>query len=65
MLRDMNEVIDFAKNKGKKKIAVVEAASQPVIEGLKLASDIAFPVLIGNRDKIEKLVKEAKLGEFE
>ena len=65
MLRDMNEVIDFAKNKGKKKIAVVEAASQPVIEGLKLASDIAFPVLIGNRDKIEKLVKETKLGEFE
>jgi len=65
MLKDMNEVINFAKGKGKKKIAVVEAASQPVIEGLRLASDIAFPILIGDSNKIEKLVKEMKLEEFE
>jgi len=65
MFKTFEEVIQLAKSKGKKRIAVVEGASEEIVEGLKLAKELAYPILIGEEEKIKKFVEANKIDEYE
>ncbi|MEO0258577.1 MAG: phosphate acyltransferase [candidate division WOR-3 bacterium] len=65
MLRNFAQVIELAKSKGKKRIAVVEGASDEIVEGLKLAKELAFPILIGDSEKVKRFVESNSIEEFE
>lgn len=65
MIKSMNDLIELARRKGKKKIAVVYPESKEVLEGLKLSEDIAYPILFGNSQNIKNIAKEVDLQEFE
>ncbi|MEO0235337.1 MAG: phosphate acyltransferase [candidate division WOR-3 bacterium] len=65
MLRSYFDVIELAKSKGKKRIAVVEGASDEIVEGLKLAKELAFPILIGDSEKVKRFVESNNIEEFE
>ncbi|MEO0198218.1 MAG: phosphate acyltransferase [candidate division WOR-3 bacterium] len=65
MLRNFAQVIELAKSKGKKRIAVVEGASDEIVEGLKLAKELAFPILIGDSEKVKRFVESNNIEEFE
>lgn len=65
MLRNFAQVIELAKSKGKKRIAVVEGASDEIVEGLKLANELAFPILIGDSEKVKRFVESNNIEEFE
>ncbi len=65
MIKSMNDLIEFARRKGKKRIAVVYPMSKEVMEGLKLSEDLAYPVLFGNSDRINALASEVNLKDFE
>ncbi len=65
MLRSMNELIELAKSKGKKRIAVVYPVSEEVIKGLKMSEELAYPVLFGDSEKIKKIAETVELKEFE
>ena len=49
MITSFKEIVEHAKTRGGKRIAVAGAAAVPVLEALKIAveADIAEPVLIG------------------
>ena len=61
MFTSFKEIIAAAKKMGGKRIAVAGAASEPVMDALKMAVDysIAEPVLIGEKKKIEQLAEES------
>jgi len=65
MIKSMNDLIEFARRKGKKRIAVVYPMSKAVMEGLKLSEELAYPVLFGNSEKIKELAEEVELKDFE
>lgn len=65
MIKSMNELIEIAKNKGKKRIGVVYPMSKEVIEGLKMSEDIAYPVLFGDKNTIDRLAEEVGLKDYE
>ncbi len=65
MIKTMDELIEFARRKGKKRIAVVYPMSKAVMEGLKLSEELAYPVLFGNSEKIKELAEEVELKDFE
>ncbi|MEO0247320.1 MAG: phosphate acyltransferase [candidate division WOR-3 bacterium] len=65
MLRNFAQVIELAKSKGKKRIAVVEGASDEIVEGLKLAKELAFPIFIGDSEKVKRFVESNSIEEFE
>ena len=57
MIHNLSELIERAKNKPKKKIAVAAAEDEPVLKSLKssIEKGIVTPVLIGDKAKIEKI----------
>ena len=59
MIHKLSELIERAKNKPRKKIAVAAAEDEPVLKALKSALEqgIATPVLVGDKAKIEKIAK--------
>ena len=59
MIHKLSELIERAKNKPRKKIAVAAAEDEPVMKALKSALEqgIATPVLVGDKAKIEKIAK--------
>jgi phosphate butyryltransferase len=61
MINTFNEIAEELKKISKGSIAVVEAGDSEVIESLKLVEDYIEPVLIGNEEKIKKLMKELDL----
>ncbi len=65
MIKSMNNLIELARSKGKKKIAVVYPMSREVLEGLKMSEELAYPVLFGDSAKIEQLAREVSLKDFE
>ncbi len=65
MLRTMDELIELAKSKGKKKIAVVYPVSKAVIEGLKMSEELAYPVLFGDTRIIKEIAEEVGLEDFD
>lgn len=60
MITKLSEVVDMAKNKVKRKIAVAAAGDVDVLEALKNAeaNGIIEPVLVGDKPKIESITKE-------
>ncbi|RLD57144.1 MAG: phosphate butyryltransferase [Bacteroidetes bacterium] len=60
MITKMSQLIDLAKTKNKRKIAVAAAGDYDVLEALKNAQgyDIVEPVLVGIQSKIEQISKE-------
>jgi phosphate butyryltransferase len=65
MFKNFDDVIQLAKSKGRKKIAVVEGVSEEIVEGLKLAKELAFPILIGDSEKIKKFAEAQGIDEYE
>ncbi|MDI6850531.1 MAG: bifunctional enoyl-CoA hydratase/phosphate acetyltransferase [bacterium] len=65
MFRTFEDIITLAKSKGRKRIAVVEGVSEEIVEGLKLAKELAFPVLIGDSEKIKKFAESHGIEEYE
>jgi phosphate butyryltransferase len=63
MLRSVDELRILAEKVNRKKIAVVFAHDDHVISAIKDASDLGIiePILIGEKLKIEELIKEFKL----
>ena len=57
MIRKLSELVDLAKAKKKRKIAVAAAGDYDVLEALKDAEEnnIVEPVLIGIKSNIEKI----------
>ena len=60
MIRKISELVDMAKAKRKRKIAVAAAGDYDVLEALKNAEEynIVEPVLVGIKSKIEEISKE-------
>ena len=59
MIHKLSELIERAKNKPRKKIAVAAAEDEPVMKALKsgVEQGIATPVLVGDKVKIEKIAQ--------
>ncbi len=57
MIHKLSELIEKAKTKPKKRIAVAAAEDEPVLKSLKsgIEEGIVIPVLIGDKAKIEKI----------
>ncbi len=63
-MRNFQELLDFAKNKGKKNCFVVKAEDEPVLDGINLAIRqglLANVCLIGSREAINELSKKVNL----
>lgn len=63
MGRNFKALLDLAKEKGKKKIAVAVAQDEEVLMAIKMAveSGIIIPILVGNKEEIEKICEEINL----
>ncbi|MEO0124377.1 MAG: phosphate acyltransferase [candidate division WOR-3 bacterium] len=62
-MRNFSELLDFAKNKGKKVCVVVKAEDEPVLEGINLAIKqglLAYVYLLGARETIKELCKKVE-----
>ncbi|MCG8410438.1 MAG: phosphate butyryltransferase [Bacteroidales bacterium] len=59
-LKSLNDLIELAKNKETRRLAVAAAADKPVLEAVKNAhkEGIIIPVLVGNKEEIEKISAE-------
>lgn len=59
-LKSLNDIIESAKQKETRRLAVAAAADKPVLEAVKNAyqEGIIIPVLVGNKAEIEKISKE-------
>ena len=62
MIKHLNELVERAKTKRTRKIAVAAAGDQEVLEAIQNAckEGIVEPVLVGNKPKIEKIAKKIK-----
>ncbi len=65
MFKTFKDVVKLAKSKGRKRIAVVEGASEEIVEGLKLAQELAYPILIGDDEKIKKFADSHGIMDYE
>ncbi|MCR2043331.1 phosphate butyryltransferase [Anaerosalibacter massiliensis] len=63
MLKDFQDLLDLAKSKGPKKVAVAVAADKDVLVAIKNAKDleIADAILVGDKEKIEEIGDEIQL----
>lgn len=63
MIHKLSELIESAKNKSKKRIAVAAAEDEPVLKSIMAAmkEEMVTPVLIGNKVEIEKIAKSIHL----
>ncbi|MCB2221935.1 MAG: bifunctional enoyl-CoA hydratase/phosphate acetyltransferase [Bacteroidetes bacterium] len=62
MIRKLSELVEIAKSKRKRRIAVAAAGDYDVLEALKNADEngIVEPVLVGEKAKIEKICRDIK-----
>ena len=60
MITSFTDLLELAKSKGPKKIAVAVAEDHEVLEAVKAATDLKIvePILVGNKEKIENIAKE-------
>lgn len=59
-LKSLNELIEIAKNKETRRLAVAAAGDKPVLEAVKTATKdgIVVPILVGNVEKINSIANE-------
>ncbi len=57
-MRDFNELLSMAKQKGPKKVAVIAAHDDVILNALDMAykENIVIPILIGDKEKIENII---------
>jgi phosphate butyryltransferase len=62
MIKKLNDLVEMAKAVETRRMAVAAAADEPVLMAVKeaMAEDIIIPILIGNREEIEKI--SAQIG---
>ncbi len=62
-IRNFEELVSLARQRGKKRIAVACADDELVLNGIKMAvdEDLAEPILFGNKEKIEKRLESMNL----
>ena len=62
-MKKLSSLIEKAKGAQKKKIVVVEGHDKPVLKAIKdaLELDIVEPILVGDKEKIEKALKEVDI----
>lgn len=67
MIKDFNNLMEKAKEKGVFKVSVVCADDKEVLKAIKIAVDegLISPILVGDREKIEKISKEIGLEKYE
>ena len=67
MIRKFSEILAAAKSSRKRNLAVADAAGDAVIEALAEAENMGIikPYLVGDRAKIEPLIKKYSLSEYE
>ncbi|MEA3504562.1 MAG: bifunctional enoyl-CoA hydratase/phosphate acetyltransferase [Bacteroidota bacterium] len=64
MLKNLSELIDIAKQKKTRRLAVAAAADKPVLEAVRdaMKEGIITPILVGEKEKIEKISAEIGLN---
>ena len=62
MFKNLSELIDLAKSKELRKLAVAAADDEPVLKAVMQAANekIIEPVLVGNEDRIRKIASKLK-----
>jgi phosphate butyryltransferase len=62
ILKSLNDIVDLAKGKEKRRLAVAAAADRPVLEAVKNAYEagIIVPILVGNKNEIVKISNDIK-----
>ncbi len=60
-MKSIDEVVELARRKPRRKMAVSAPEARNVIEGLKMAFELVEPILVGNRDKLLPLMEEVGL----
>ncbi|GAB4326613.1 MAG: phosphate butyryltransferase [Bacteroidales bacterium] len=60
MIRKLNELVEMARSKRKRRIAVAAAGDWDVLEALKNADSMGImePILVGDQERIEKICKD-------
>ncbi len=60
MFTKLSEIVEAAKTKKTRRVAVAAAADKPVLQAIKkaMAEDIVVPVLVGNIEGIKEIAKE-------
>ncbi len=64
MIRELDELVNIAKEKTTRRLAVAAAADKAVLMAVKEAAenDIVSPILVGNKDDITRVAKEVGLN---
>lgn len=67
MIKDFSDLLEKAKRIGTFKVSVAQAEDEELLKAIKIATDIGliFPILVGDKDKIEKAAKSVNLTKFE
>lgn len=65
MLRNLKDLEERARGKGRRIIAVPSPEAKPILEGLKQAHEFVKPILIGEKKRIKELLEECKLMDYE
>lgn len=60
MIKDFKELLELARSKGSRKMAVAMAADREVLLAVKNANELGIvdPILVGDKEEIEKISKE-------
>lgn len=60
MIKKLSDLVEMAKNKSTRRVAVAAAADKPVLMAIKeaMADNIVFPVLVGNKQQILQIGNE-------
>ena len=60
MIKKLSDLVEMAKNKPTRRVAVAAAADKPVLMAIKeaMADNIVFPVLVGNKQQILQIGNE-------
>lgn len=63
MAKNFEELMELAKKRSPKKVAVAQAGDEDVLLSIKMALEegVISPILVGDRDEIEKICKEIGL----
>ncbi len=61
IMKRIEEVVEIAKSRPRRKMAVSAPEGLNVIEGLKMAFDLVEPILVGDRDRLIPLMEQVGL----
>jgi len=67
MLKNFEDLLNKAKTVGTSTVSVAQAEDEEVLKSIKIAQDLGliYPILVGDKEKIEKNAKNVGLKKFE